>query len=237
MNQPQALLRLQTLETSLDDAKQRLDEIESALQNNELVQAAEATLESRTRDLQRMEGMVQDFELELAGLIEKLDTNESLLYSGKISSHREIQDRKNEVESLKRRRTKLESELASARESLREYRMVYEEAQVAYEQAKAASATQNQDLIAEREDLKRRMGKWLQDRKVTLEDVDPVAHKLYKHVKKQKHGTAVARLEEDACSVCRVEQNQTIVRQVRLGKEIVQCQNCGRILVEIGGLA
>jgi hypothetical protein len=131
----------------------------------------------------------------------------------------------------------LESELTSARESLREYRVVYEEAKVAYEQAQAASTNQNQDLIAEREELKHRMGKWLQERKMALADVDPNVHKLYKHVKKQKHGVAVARLDENTCSVCRVEQNQTIVRQTRLGKEIVQCQNCGRILVEIGGLS
>jgi uncharacterized protein len=232
MNQPQAIYRLQLLETSLDDAKQRLDEIELALQNDEAVQTAQALMDTRTRDFKRIEGTVQDLELELSTLIEKLDTNEALLYSGQITSHREVEDRKNEVESLKRRRTNLESELSGARDSFKEYRNVYEEAKTNLAEVQAIHLTQNKDLLSERDDLKQSMSQWLKERKTALEIVDANLHKLYKHVKKQKHGVAVARLEEDTCSVCRVEQNQTLIHQIRHSKDIIQCQSCGRILVE-----
>ena len=40
MNQPQALYRLQLLETSLDDAKARLEAIDATLHNNEAIKKA-----------------------------------------------------------------------------------------------------------------------------------------------------------------------------------------------------
>jgi predicted nucleic acid-binding Zn-ribbon protein len=88
-------------------------------------------------------------------------------------------------------------------------------------------------MLKEHQSLRRDMSGWLQDRKVILKQIDADKYKVYKKIKAQKNGLAVARLNGESCEVCRVEQYLTIISQVRQHNQLVFCHNCGRILVDI----
>ena len=233
MNQPQALYRLQMLETSLDDAKARLDEIDATLHNNEAIREAKKTLKAKASDHQLANATVNDLELEIESLTTKQHEVNELLYGGKLTNPKELQERQDELESLKRRQIKLDSELVAARESLKQFEIAHEEAKVSLSEVESEQHDQHQDLVEEQKDLKVQMKDWLKERKVVLKEVEPGYHKLYKRIKPQKQGMAVVRLDDNMCSACRVEQNLTIIHQVRQSHEIVHCSNCGRILVEV----
>jgi len=53
---------------------------------------------------------------------------------------------------------------------------------------------------------------------------------IYLHLFKTKHGTAVATLEHEVCMGCHMKVTAQTVVQVRAGKEIIHCPQCGRIL-------
>ena len=232
MNQLQALFRLQSLETSLDESKARLEQIEADLTHNETLQQATAEFEARKSEYQSTQGKLTDMELEHEGLVKKIYEVDELLYSGKITSPKELQERQSEIESLKRRREKLESDLEIIRQNLKETQQAYEQASAAFKQAEEVSATQNQHLMEERQNLRAQMALWINDRKRLLKEVDPTNHKIYKRIKSEKGGVAVTRLEGDACAFCRVEQNQTTIHRIRHEQKILQCSSCGRILAD-----
>lgn len=53
---------------------------------------------------------------------------------------------------------------------------------------------------------------------------------IYLHLFRTKHGTAVATLEHEVCMGCHMKVTAQTVVQVRAGKEIIHCPQCGRIL-------
>jgi len=233
MNQPQALYRLQLLETSLDDAKARLEEIDATLHNNEAIREAKKTLTARASDHQHANATVTDLELEIESLTNKQTEVNELLYSGKLTNPKELQERQDEMESLKRRQVKLENELVAARESLKQFEIAHDEAKAKFSEVETEQHSQHDHLLEEQQDLKLQMKNWLTERKAVLEDVDPKYHKMYKRIKQQKQGKAVVRLDDIMCSACHGEQNLTVIHQVRQSNDIVHCTNCGRILVEV----
>jgi uncharacterized protein len=232
MKQLQALYRLQTLETSLDEAKARLLVIEETLKNNDALNSARSDLEARTREHQAAHGTLNNLELELTGLIDRLYQNEQTLYSGRITNPKELQERQQEIEALKRRQTKLEEDISSAKQVHQDSVASQDAAQEVLTLVEQRVAEENDDLIKEAETLRGRMGGWLKERKTMLEQVSPDNHKIYKQLKAQKNGLAVVRLRNRVCLGCQIEQNQKIVDQVRQGDDLVYCLACKRILVE-----
>ncbi len=233
MNQLHALYRLQQLESSIDAAKKRADEIEVALENDETVQRFKTEFETCETQLRQAEGRVKDLELDVASLISRTTNNEQLLYSGKIGNPKELQERQEEITSLGRRRATRESELLDARLTLKETQKRYTEAKTALEAARKTHEQNSQEMLREQKKLRRDMSGWLQDRKGVLEHIDPDKYKVYKKIKVQKNGLAVARLNGESCEVCRVEQYLNIISQVRQHNQLVFCHNCGRILVDM----
>ena len=62
------------------------------------------------------------------------------------------------------------------------------------------------------------------------QDVNEDVLDIYLHLFKTKHGTAVATLEHEVCMGCHMKVTAQTVVQVRAGKEIIHCPQCGRIL-------
>ncbi|MFP4321744.1 MAG: zinc ribbon domain-containing protein [Anaerolineales bacterium] len=232
MNTMQALYRLQTLESSLDDAKSRLTEIETALESNAELQAARAALAESQHIQQQADGHVNNLELELRGLRDKTQQDEQTLYSGNITNAREVSELQEAIDARKRHIEKLDADLQTARQELTEANQSVETAQAAVEETEARVAEENQDMMSEQDYLRKQMSKWLRERKQTLQTIDKESYRVYKDVKAKKNRIAVARLEDgDTCSVCKQQQYQTTLYSVRQGDEIVFCQNCSRILV------
>ena len=63
----------------------------------------------------------------------------------------------------------------------------------------------------------------------TLKGVVPELVKRYKTIRK-KHAVPLAKLEGERCGGCNMSLPTTVVRSVVSGTEIVECENCGRIL-------
>lgn len=233
MNQLQALYRLQTLESSLDSAKKRVAEIEATLENDEVIARCRADVTTTEQHLHEAQAVVKDLELDIAGIVTKTQEGEELLYSGKIKNPKELKERQDEINSLKKRRESRESELMAAIEKFDFTRQQHQNATSTLQETEKSRAEVHETLKKEREHLNRQMSAWLTDRKSVIETIDPANYKTYKKIKSMKNGLAVSRLEDVTCSVCQVEQNQSIQYAVQQAKEIVRCHNCGRILVEV----
>lgn len=233
MNQAQALYRLQTLESQIDNAQKRLSEIETHLQNPARLRQAETAYEAQEGQTQKAEGALRDLELESAALAEKIIETEALLYSGQIKNPRELQERQKEIASLKGRQEKLQADISTAKTALNAEQKTLAAAHSELQAAQVEAAEQEISLKAEDEALRHQMVKWLKERKLALPDVEEGNRQLYKKLKSQKGGVAVVRLNGELCAFCQVEQYQNMIQQIRQGKSLVYCHSCARILVSL----
>jgi predicted nucleic acid-binding Zn-ribbon protein len=57
---------------------------------------------------------------------------------------------------------------------------------------------------------------------------------LFERLFQSKGDAAVVAIEHGVCTGCHMKVTTATAAQVRVGKEIVSCENCGRILYEAG---
>jgi predicted nucleic acid-binding Zn-ribbon protein len=68
------------------------------------------------------------------------------------------------------------------------------------------------------------------DRTKLVEAVDEDLRDTYERLLRSKNGEAVVGLQHDVCSGCHMKVTPTTSSKCRTRKEIVHCENCGRIL-------
>jgi predicted nucleic acid-binding Zn-ribbon protein len=228
---PATLYALQKLELSVDKARARITEIDAALENDEVVVARKAKLETVQSDLHQTQADMKDIELEIQGLNQKIQEVTDLLYSGKIKNPKELTERQDEVESLKRRVKTLEARLLDIMTWIEGLKRDTAKAQKALDEALAERRQMNADLVIERQQLDDQIKKNLKKRKQTRQSISDDSYKAYRTLRKKKNGMAVAPLKGSSCGLCGVTQTTQSVQEIRQNDTMVYCSNCGRILV------
>lgn len=225
------LYAIQNLELAVDEARQRLQDIDAALSNDAVIAAAHQTLNTAETALHETSAHTKNLELELSSLIQKIQEVDTLVYSGKIKNPKELQERNDEVASLRRRQTNLEEQLAEAKTAQSTAQQRHTDAQHALDEALVHRATDQTELIEERDHLNHEIDTILRKRKAKMQGIPKETFEHYRNLRKRKRGQAIAILKEDSCSVCGIEQPSSDVQRILHGDEMVYCIGCGRILV------
>ncbi len=231
MNPALRLYRLQQIELQAQESVRRLEEIAAELADNAGVLAAEQKCREAGEALKPLRARQRDLELELAGNEEKVRATGQQLYSGAVKSPREMQDMQMEMESLTRRNGDLDTWILETMLVLEEA-----EAQLAgHERALAVALEQRGDtqreLLEERETLQAGLPQLKEKRREALTHISAELQNQYRALRPRKGGQPVARMPGNSCERCGVSQTLTAEREVRLGRRLVTCANCGRILV------
>lgn len=189
-----------------------------------------AVTDEAHRDLVRRQHVLED---EIATVRRRAEEHEANLYSGSVTSPRELQALQEDIESLKRRQRTLEDqdlELMEAIEPLatelatadaRQRELVDEQARLDAALGEAAADVDG-ELAAAQE---RRDG--------LVADIDPAALADYEGLRAQQGGIAIARLVGGACGGCHLQLSAVEVDRIRRldPAERAQCEECGRLLV------
>jgi predicted nucleic acid-binding Zn-ribbon protein len=230
VSQATLLYRLQTLDLTIAQRRARLTVIDAVLGKDESVALARQQLDAANQALKPWQARSRDLDLENKSLTQKIQMTDRTLYSGTIGNPKELQDKQEELDSLKRRQDQLESELIEAMLHVDEEQAAVDEAQRALDTAQAAWAGSQADLLAERQRLEHELNELEAQRVRAASTIEAAWLKIYEAMRPKKHGQAVALLDGDSCARCGVEQTSMIAQQVRQGSEIVYCASCGRIL-------
>lgn len=232
MTTGEALYRLQELDTEADAKRDRLREIDTALKDDEALRQARQTREEEEKSAREWQARQRDLELEIESLAEKASRSEDRLYGGSVMNPKELADLQAEIASLKRRREKLEDELLEAmiqREKTEEAR---DEARAHLEEVESLWATRQDALVAEREALEERLEQIAQRRGEVTSRLGSALLAKYERLRRTKGGRAVARVQDDICTVCGVSISSSAEWKLREG-ELINCDACGRIIVPI----
>jgi hypothetical protein len=155
---------------------------------------------------------------------------ESRLYSGAVKNPRELQDLQAKVDSLKRRRSKLEDKLLEAMIEREEADAEAAETGTALEAAENQHAAQVVELKAEQGTLQRRVEKLQQEVEESESQIPDQLLNAYRHLQERMGNPAVARLKGNICSVCGIEVIVSRQQSAKAGK-VTYCDSCGRLLI------
>lgn len=230
MSQPFRLYRLQQLDTQLDRATARLEEIEIALSENIAVRRAQRQVEKAENHLQEARKNLRGAEVDVQSQRNKIEQTEATLYGGKVRNPKELQDLQNESAALKRYLTVLEDRQLEAMLAVDEAEQDYEEANQELEQVNEEKSGQVAQLSDEKATLLKEVARLQVEREAAASGIPPDDMQAYAKLRIQRNGVAVAKVTDKACAACGSTLSAALFHSARLQNQLSRCDSCGRIL-------
>jgi predicted nucleic acid-binding Zn-ribbon protein len=134
------------------------------------------------------------------------------------------------LEHLAQRQKDLEDSVLGLMTEVEQARQAHERQGQATQTAEAKWRVAKAGLLAEQQRIQGALPGLEERRKASAAALDEPAKLLYQRVKTQKGGKAMARVEGNICSACRIALPNSLIQRARSGKELVYCGSCGRIL-------
>jgi hypothetical protein len=230
MSQPFKLFRLQQLDSHIDQAAARLQQIEQSLADeHELLSARQqedmdaAALDAERKKLRRAEDEVKAQRV-------KIEQTEATLYGGKVRNPKELQDLQNDVAALKRYLVVLEERQLESMISAEEAEAVLAQSAQALAQVEQRRRQTVSALQKEKNTLNEEV-RHLQDERDAASSGIPAGDlALYNQLRQQRRGVAVARVVDKNCSACGSTLSAALLHSARSPNQISRCDTCGRIL-------
>lgn len=230
MSRASSLYRLQQLDLELDHSRPRIEEIKAILEDDrEIVRHRQALSEAEEK-LKTARKANSKADHAVSSQRSKIERTEKTLYGGTVRNPKELQDRQQEAESLKRFLGTLEDRLIEAMIALEEAQFQRDTADETLGAALKSRDAQHEDLNQERDQLMAAITRMEAEREAALVDVDRQDLNLYDELRKQAGSIAIALVQEGNCSACGLGLAQSIQQSIRSGNELVRCGQCRRIL-------
>ena len=228
----QLLHRLQTVDLEWDEKARRYQFVKQTLVDTSEIDAQRKEHERLVAELSARRSKLRNAELELDSLVQKAREVEEALYSGAVSSPRELDNLRKDSEHLRRRISQLEDDILEGMAVVDDLAAAAQEGQERLEALEAQRARLHTALVQEYKDLRER----LQELQETREDVRGQLGQpeltLYDELRKTKAGRALAPLQEGMCQICRVAVPAAKASRAQEGTAIATCEGCGRILFQ-----
>jgi uncharacterized protein len=236
LEQLEALLVLQEHDTALDRLRHRRATLPERAQleasENEIREqlAGRAGVQARRDELHTEERRLDDEARSVAAHATDVDKR---LYSGTVSSPRELQAMQADIEMLRRRQSELEDEELEIMEQREELdgKLAAVDAVVGEREADV-QRLRDAIALAERE-IDEAIAHEEAAREQAASPVDDALLRDYAKRRTQNKGAGAARLVGTTCQACHLTIPSTEAEHIRraAGAEVAYCDNCGAILV------
>lgn len=231
------LLDLQRIDSRIDRLRALHADLPEQRLLGELEEERAAVASEHEEKNRVLEGLVRDqtrIETEVSMLDEKITHEQARLYSGEISSPKELSNIQAELDALRRRKNHVEDqliELMEQRETLEadvgvlRQRLDDLDSRVGEQTARRdASAVEIEkelgELEAEREQLAPRFPQDVLD--------------LYEELRTKKEGVGASALAGGVCRGCNVSLSPKALDSIKRSDDpVVRCENCRRILIPV----
>jgi len=235
MSRWDTLLSVQEHDTHSDQAVHRRialparAELDQVMHRLAAIEKEAADVEARRHDLGRDQQRLED---EISTITDKAAQHDKALYSGSVTSPRELQAMQDEIAALKRRITQLEDQELELMEQIEpldvDLARLASERETGDGSAIALRASIAEDEVTIDADLARLRS----ERSVEAAQIDPDLIAEYETLRTQGGGIGIARLAGGSCGGCHL--GLSAVEIDRLKKlppdEPAHCEECGRLL-------
>lgn len=230
----EALLALQDTDSRIRRIEHQLDD----LPEQQHLEDAEAHLQELGRqhddlrvEVERVGAEQRQYEREVDVLRERLDHEQSRMYDGSVTSPRELQSLRAEIDSTQRRISEHEDELLAVLERAE----ALDGQQSALEQGQQTTRERIAELTVARDEAAKELLAELGELKAARDkqsaDVPDDLRERYEAMAERLGGTAVGRLDGNSCTACRIEMSMADVGELMDGPPLTTCPQCRRLLV------
>jgi len=230
MNSAFHLYQLQKVDSQINLLDIRLKEIADLLRNDSEIQAATQALFEVSSSLSAANSVLQSIEQKIRTKRNKLEQSESSLYAGNIKNPKELQDLQKEVASLKSVISEYENEQM---EQMILIEQIEKEKSIHEDQLNSANKKlelRQKDLVEESKRIETQRSKLLTEREISLSQVPEQLILTYDDLRRKKSGVAVARVEDQTCSICGTSLTPAECQAAKSSTKIFTCSSCGRVL-------
>jgi len=224
------LFRLQQADTQCDRINSRLTTILNLLQDNKGVMSAAARHQESLEAIARARTQMDEADATLTAHRIKLEQLEASLYSSTGHSPKELQDLQNDITSMRKYTPEHENRLLESMQIYEDCQSAVADALSAKQAAESRSESGNSALIAEQKDLKKQLDSTLAERTAILASIPTSEQEMYSDLRQRKRGIAVAKVEDNGCSICGAGMTAAQIQEIKQGKNLSHCPTCGRIL-------
>ena len=224
------LYQLQSLDSEIDNANQQLAEIAVKLGQNQALVKAQTAVGAAEQELRQAQTGMQDLDLEVKSLADKISREEKKLYSGKVLSAKEAANLQDEVISLKRRHAELEERLLEAMLAVEDAATSLDSRREELRQTEAELASEHEELRQTQAALETTLAGLEERRPTVAGTIDDAILKKYEALRAKKGGRAVVLVKARVCQGCGMTLSNSRVQQARADTELNFCSTCGRIL-------
>lgn len=235
-DQQRQLLELQAVDTQI----RQLEHRRSNLPEQKALDEQEATLDAVSREfaerrdeLSRVQLTQNRLENEVATVDARRKSEEGRMYSGMITSEKELEALRHELGSLKGRKSDLEDELLEAMERLEELQSMVTTLRTRHDELVATMP----ELRAARDEASTEIDAELAGRRAARASVtaelSPEIMAGYDDLMRRKQGLAVAELSGHTCMGCRLQLTASELEEIKRDspRYLASCPQCGRGLV------
>ncbi|GIV08012.1 MAG: hypothetical protein KatS3mg019_0103 [Fimbriimonadales bacterium] len=233
MHHQMGLLRdLQALDHYLDRLRHEVAELDNGERLRSALDRSRQRMDEIRRNYHETHARATEQELRLQEFDERIRRAEADLYSGRLTNPRELQLMQFEIEEAKRAREQMDTEMLqvweqmetmkqdidSTERDLQKLERLYEAHMADYRQRKAALESEIEFHMRERAEL--------------VAQIAPEPLERYQKLRERLGGTAVAIVEQKACSVCHTLLTPYILKRLQNEDVLIACESCGRLLYD-----
>ena len=234
MGQATTLIELQKTDTELMRAQKQLDEMpekRAILETRKKIGEIEQLRLKAEELVRKLKQVSSKHEDEIAQVTDKFNTEQEKVMSGEVSNPKEIQHLTREMDSLRRRREKLEIDQLEVMERVENAEGQVAKVDAAIEGLKKKEAEHTAAFTERGGSIQSEMETLGASRSKLAGSLDASTLEQYESLRESKGGVAVGVLNGDACTACRMELPAQEVSRLRAGDEIALCPVCKRMLV------
>ncbi len=230
------LWELQELDLAINDIKRK---IENAPQLSGVEEAKEYKAE-KEREYGELEEKLNNDRKKLKKLElqeqkitgDRQELNDSM-YGGKVKNIKELEQMQRRMDSLAEEKKKVEEEILVLMESIEEQEDNLERVERELSEGRQTLVEKENRLEEELNSLNRELSRLQDEREQQSAKIDQQYLDKYQVLAEKCQGKALAKVENDICSGCRVFISSAQRGHLYNPSAMVYCENCGRLLVRL----
>lgn len=230
------LLELQHIDTTIGQLEHRranLPEQKALDENTDELQRVALEHTSAKDELEDLQRRQIRHEQDIAQIDSRRKSEEGRMYSGLITSDRELEALRTELGSLRNRKSDVEDALIDVMERVEELTSLVAALEARHAQLKADISTLTEAREAAAVEIDGELAVRQAGRKEVAANLDPELLTAYDDLRPRKAGLAVAELKGRTCLGCNLDLTATEMEETRdaTASRLARCPQCGRIVV------
>ncbi len=228
------LVRLQQLDTSVEQARRTIEDLPSRLAGlDDRITARAAALEAARKRLADNQTTRRAIEKDLAVVQGRLSKFKDQLME--VKTNKEYHAMQKEIAVAEQEVRSFEDKILEGMLEADELTAAIKETERELTAEKAATATERAALEEERTVLARQLDESTRTREQIAGELDPRLLSLFDQVARGRRGVAVAEARGGLCTICHVRLRPQVFNEIRRNDSIIQCDSCQRILYHAPG--